>query len=201
EPQIGQIKLIHKYVDHTDRIVFANPIFKTFREQCALVAVRSLNKALHFRSLRKPRRNHNPRITSLSAFLHNQDPLRTFIKSGQVLKVAHGPEARVNLEDYTPGAICRSLGLGEFQTIWKRGLPKQEFKGRLCPAFHPDLCLVFGEEDRQTQGRATCPQSQIWALPSLAPVATATNTGSFSEPTLPQLEQAFREALMQPDKR
>src|SRR5215468_663193 len=28
------------------------------------------------RSLRKPRRNHNPRITVLSAFLHNQDPLR-----------------------------------------------------------------------------------------------------------------------------
>src|SRR5215467_8178567 len=30
------------------------------------------------RSLRKPRRNHNPRITSLTAFLHNQDPIRTF---------------------------------------------------------------------------------------------------------------------------
>src|SRR5262249_14118157 len=29
------------------------------------------------RSLRKPRRNHNPRITALSAFLHNQDPERT----------------------------------------------------------------------------------------------------------------------------
>src|SRR5262249_9247802 len=81
EPQIGQIKLIHKYVDHTDRIVFANPIFKTFREQCALVAVRSLNKALHFRSLRKPRRNHNPRITSFSAFLHNQDPKPTSARS------------------------------------------------------------------------------------------------------------------------
>src|SRR5262249_19755509 len=47
EPQGGQIELIHKYVDHTDRIVFANPIFKTFREQCALVAVRPFNKALH----------------------------------------------------------------------------------------------------------------------------------------------------------
>src|SRR5262249_16630952 len=47
EPQIGQIELIHKYVDHTDRIVFANPIFKAFGEQCVLLAVRSLNKALH----------------------------------------------------------------------------------------------------------------------------------------------------------
>jgi len=50
----------------------------------------------------------------------------------------------VNLEDYTPGTICRSLGLGEFQTIWKRGLPTQELKVLLCPSFHPELCLVFG---------------------------------------------------------
>ena len=107
----------------------------------------------------------------------------------------------MNLEDYTPGTICRSLGLGEFQTIWKRGLPTQELKVLLCPSFHPELCLVFWEEDRQTQVRATCAQSQIWALPSLASVATATNTGSFSEPTLPQLEQTFREALVQPDRR
>ena len=77
----------------------------------------------------------------------------------------------------------------------------QELKMLLCPSFHPELCLVFWEEDGQTQVRATCAQSQIWALPSLAPVATATNTGSFSDPTLPQLEQAFREALAQPDKR
>src|SRR5262245_61962065 len=47
EPQIGQIEIVHKYVDHTDRIVFTNPIFKAFREQRALLAVRSLNKVLH----------------------------------------------------------------------------------------------------------------------------------------------------------
>jgi hypothetical protein len=76
----------------------------------------------------------------------------------------------------------------------------QELKVLLCPSFHPELCLVFWEEDGQTQVRATCAQSQIWALPSLAPVATATNTGSLSDPTLSQLEHAFREALAQPDK-
>ena len=30
EPQIGQIELIDKYVDHTNRIVLANPVFQTF---------------------------------------------------------------------------------------------------------------------------------------------------------------------------
>jgi hypothetical protein len=42
-------------------------VFKTFREQCALLALHSLNKAF-VRSPRKPRRNHDPRITSLSVF-------------------------------------------------------------------------------------------------------------------------------------
>src|SRR5262245_63648609 len=36
-------------------------------------------------ALRKLRRNHNPRITSLSAFLHNQDPKATSRVRGRAL--------------------------------------------------------------------------------------------------------------------
>src|SRR5262245_1871261 len=79
------------------------------------------------------------------------DPRQTFIKSGQVLRLQAGWRLRVNPQDYTPDAICRSLGLGDFQTIWKRGLPMQELKVLLCPSFHPELCLVFWEENGQTQ--------------------------------------------------
>jgi hypothetical protein len=32
EPQIGQIEFINKYVDHTNRIVLANPVFQAFRK-------------------------------------------------------------------------------------------------------------------------------------------------------------------------
>src|SRR5271167_3339440 len=45
--KLSQIKLLDKNVDHTNRIVLADPVFHAFRKQRALPAIRSLNKALH----------------------------------------------------------------------------------------------------------------------------------------------------------
>src|ERR1700730_2586619 len=47
EPKLVQIEPIHKDVDHTNRIILANPIFQAIRKQRALPAIRALNKALH----------------------------------------------------------------------------------------------------------------------------------------------------------
>src|SRR5215510_2948860 len=58
-----------------NRAILIDPVFQAFRKQRGLAAICSLNEAYRF--LGKSRRNHNPRITSLSAFLHNQDPQET----------------------------------------------------------------------------------------------------------------------------
>src|SRR5215471_12186839 len=70
ETELRQIKLLDKYVDCANRIIFANPILQAFREQRTLPSIRPFNKPLH-RSLRKSRRNHNLRITPASTFLHS----------------------------------------------------------------------------------------------------------------------------------
>ena len=71
EPKLGKIEPLDKDVDHANRIILANPIFQAFRKQRALPAIRALNKALH-PIPPQIRRNHTPRITSTSAFLHSQ---------------------------------------------------------------------------------------------------------------------------------
>jgi hypothetical protein len=58
-----------KDINHSNRIILANPIFQAFRKQRALPAIHPLNKALHLIP-RITRGNHNPRINSTPAFLH-----------------------------------------------------------------------------------------------------------------------------------
>jgi hypothetical protein len=70
--EISEIKLIDKNVDHTNRIVLANPILKAFGEQRALPSILALNEAPHPTLRKKLRRNHNSRINQAAAFLHNQ---------------------------------------------------------------------------------------------------------------------------------
>src|SRR5580693_3373967 len=70
--KISQIKLIDKNVDHTNRIVLANPILKAFGEQRALLSILALNEAPHPTPPQKLRRNHNPRINQAAAFSHSQ---------------------------------------------------------------------------------------------------------------------------------
>jgi plasmid rolling circle replication initiator protein Rep len=47
EPQAAQIKRLDKGLDHTNRIVLRNKVFKRFRKQRPLAAIQTLDKALH----------------------------------------------------------------------------------------------------------------------------------------------------------
>src|SRR5262249_47521116 len=47
KPQFRQVQPVNKNVDHTNRVVLANPIFQAVRKQCDLAAIHALYKALH----------------------------------------------------------------------------------------------------------------------------------------------------------
>src|SRR5262249_17354179 len=47
KPKLGQIELVDKHVDCTNRIVLADPILQIFRKQRALPAIYAFNEALH----------------------------------------------------------------------------------------------------------------------------------------------------------
>src|SRR5205807_5638448 len=67
EPELSQVKLIDKDINHANRIILANPIFQAFREQSALAAIprqitaesyhlRALSHSLDHRTTRLDRR-------------------------------------------------------------------------------------------------------------------------------------------------
>src|ERR1700756_3832259 len=72
---LGQIERVDKNVDHTDRIVLADPVFHAFRKQRALPTIDAFDEALHPIPL-KSRGNRNSRITPSSVFLHSQGQTR-----------------------------------------------------------------------------------------------------------------------------
>ena len=47
KPQCTQIEFVNKHIDYPNRIVFANVVIKTFRQQRDLVSVFALNESLH----------------------------------------------------------------------------------------------------------------------------------------------------------
>ena len=47
EPKLSQIEFVNKNVNDANRIVLADPVFKAFRKQRALNAIRPLNEAPH----------------------------------------------------------------------------------------------------------------------------------------------------------
>jgi hypothetical protein len=47
KPKLAQIEFVDKDVNHPNGIVLANPVFQAFWKQCALPAIRPLNKSLH----------------------------------------------------------------------------------------------------------------------------------------------------------
>src|SRR5476651_1217661 len=47
EPKLSQIKFVDKNINDANRIVLADPVFKAFRKQRALPAIRPLNEAPH----------------------------------------------------------------------------------------------------------------------------------------------------------
>src|SRR3982751_2039271 len=54
---LTQIQPVNKQVDHTNRIVFADPVFNAFRKQRALTTIDPLDEALHL-SPRKSRESY-----------------------------------------------------------------------------------------------------------------------------------------------
>src|SRR5215468_377872 len=62
------------------------------------------------RSLRKPRRNHNPRITSLSGFLHNQDPKATSVAPCDILGEGKKPRGGLTMQFARPLLAAFALG-------------------------------------------------------------------------------------------
>lgn len=109
--------------------------------------------------------------------------------------------AQLNLDDYTPDQICRWLGLNGFRTARRHGSPPEELKVLLCPSFHPEVCLIFTEDEGQTRVRVLCAQSHIWTLDNPASVAVAVDESAVENVALISLEQSFRGALAQPDRR
>ena len=47
KPQLAEVQRLHEGLDHADRVILANEVFQTFREQGALGAVDTLNETLH----------------------------------------------------------------------------------------------------------------------------------------------------------
>ena len=76
--QTAKIKLIHKDIDHPNRIVFADPVVQTLGKHTALSAIHALNKAFHH--VLPP---IDERIIAPAAFLHSLDPKRTYVATPQ----------------------------------------------------------------------------------------------------------------------
>jgi hypothetical protein len=47
EPEVSQVEFRDKGLDHSNRIVFANPVFQAFRKERGLPAIHAFNEASH----------------------------------------------------------------------------------------------------------------------------------------------------------
>ena len=55
EPKFRKIERLHERIDHTNRIIFADPVIKAFGQKRALPAICSLDKTLHSIPANHPR--------------------------------------------------------------------------------------------------------------------------------------------------
>ena len=80
EPEFGKIQLIHKDVDHPDRVVLRDVVVEPFRKQCGLRPILTLDVSLHDRAARAMLVTEFYSIVSqIGAFSHNlgqKQPLR-----------------------------------------------------------------------------------------------------------------------------
>src|SRR3954447_4603286 len=86
EPKRGQIEFVDKDVDHSNRIVLADPVFQAFGN--SVLCTRSMPSTKRFiRASRKSQENLIARIKPSSAFLHSQDHSRQIWCAGKSLYV------------------------------------------------------------------------------------------------------------------
>jgi len=80
--QHPKIKLIDKDIDHTNRIVFAHPVLKPFREQRRLAAINALDETLH---------PITPNHTMEESYQTSRFTIRVFTQSGSKPEVNGAP--------------------------------------------------------------------------------------------------------------
>src|SRR5262249_29409329 len=97
EPKLAEIEFFDKNVDHPNRIVLVNPVFKALGKKRALPSIRPLNEALHT-ILRRSCGNHTMRITSGSS---------VFTQPGSI---ADSCSAAKHGYSITSSAVARSVG-------------------------------------------------------------------------------------------
>jgi len=70
----------------------------------------------------------------------------------------------MQLEQYTPDAVCRALGLQGFNEPWQRGKPLRALRLLLQPSFSPECCIDIFEEADQTIVELRVAHTHIWHL-------------------------------------
>jgi len=101
---------------------------------------------------------------------------------------------------YTPDAICRSLGVGDFREKWKRGQPHKRLRILLCPSFDPEMFIELVGNNNSLMVSITVARTQIWTLQSPGLVTTDQTSLKFDGWSFDELETAFRASLSGPPK-
>jgi len=101
----------------------------------------------------------------------------------------------VQLEQYTPDAICRALGLQGFHEPWQRGKPFRTLRLLLTPSFSPECCFDIYEEADQTVVELRVARTHIWHLAEPGLVAVDRYRLMLAE-GMKDLETSFRETFV-----
>ena len=84
----------------------------------------------------------------------------------------------MQLSDYTPDNICRSLGLPSFRDDPTPGSSSQVLRVLLMPSFHPELCLTLEIRNGMATIEARVLHAHFWAQPALGGrIPTSVDTG------------------------
>lgn len=112
-------------------------------------------------------------------------------------------------EDYTPDAICGTLGIGAFDEPFSQGRPNKFFRLLLCPSFAPELSITLAELlPVRGQGRAAkkavlsiaASRTQIWQMAAPGLVTVDRAEYEIDALTRQDVELKFRAALAMPTK-
>lgn len=101
-------------------------------------------------------------------------------------------------KDYTPDAICRSLGLGDFDEGRPRGKAHRSLRLLLCPSFDPEVCITFEDVDGRLACQGAVARTQIWTLASPGLVTTDRTEHSLGQAGFEDVAGRFRNTLAQP---
>lgn len=105
----------------------------------------------------------------------------------------------VNTHDYTPDAVCQTLGLGPFDEEWARGKPAHKIRLLLCPSFDPEICIDLERGEKSSNLRVAIPSAQIWRVgPGIQTVYSASQDLGCA--MYDSIEASLRAAVSQPPR-